>query len=98
MRERGRERERGRGRTLLSPASDARDALRLLRGLDGWSDRVMKVTTTSGLDLGGHYRRRSISIINKREAEILEARRKHRRVMSPTDSASRGADEEDKGG
>lgn len=58
----------------------------------------MKVTTTSGLDLGGRYRRRSLSIINKTESEILEAKRNHRRVMSPTDSASRGADEEDKGG
>lgn len=59
----------------------------------------MKVPATSGLDLGGRYRRRRPSIINKSEPEILEPKRKqHRRVMSPTDSASRGADEEDKGG
>lgn len=58
----------------------------------------MKVTTTSGLDLGGCYLGRSLSIINKSESEILEPKRNHRRVMSPTDSASRGADEEDKGG
>lgn len=46
----------------------------------------------------GRFRRRNLSIINKSESEILEPKRNLRQVMSPTDSASRGADEEDKGG
>ena len=72
----------------------------------------MKVFITTGLDLGGLYRRNKPffpliinTFMKQRESarehavlEILVLNSCHRRIMSQSDSASRGADEEDAGG